>query len=179
MKSLKTYYYIRSKLAWLLIFGLLPVIQACSQDVQTFDEKLEQLYSDEVPVIEPKALHQKLAAGDSVVLLDTRKKSEYKVSHLKNAIWVGYDNFRESKVANIPKDQTIVTYCTVGYRSEKIGAYLEEQGFQNVYNLYGSIIGWVNAGLPVYNPQGKATMKVHTYSKEWGKWLKQGEAVYE
>jgi len=44
-----------------------------------------------------------------IVLLDTRSYQEYKVSHLQDARWVGYDDFTVSKVADLPKDTTIVT----------------------------------------------------------------------
>ena len=173
LKALKSVY------TWLPLILLAGSLQACSQEAQTFKEKLDQLYSHEVALIKPEALHERLQKEDTVILLDTREKAEHNVSHLKNAVWVGYKDFQESKVEDIPRTATVVTYCTVGYRSEKIGAYLEENGFKNVYNLYGSIIGWVNAGYPVYNNKGEKTDQVHTYSKEWGKWLKQGEAVYE
>ncbi len=165
----------------LIGFGAIFMIGfvACAQNAQSFEEKLEQLYSHEVTLIKPDNLHDKLKKNDSVYLLDTRQKKEYQVSHLKDAIWIGYDNYQKSKLKNIPKNATVVTYCTVGYRSEKIGARLEAKGFKNVYNLYGSIIGWVNAGYPVYNNQSQKTKKVHTYSKDWGRWLKKGEPVYE
>ena len=49
------------------------------------------------------------------------------------------------------KSDTIVLYCSIGYRSEKIGEKLVEMGYGHVFNLYGGIFEWVNRDLPVYN----------------------------
>lgn len=112
-----------------------------------------------------------------VILLDSRSKEEYEVSHLKGARWVGYDDFDTSRVSGIPKDKKIVVYCSVGYRSEKITEKLNAAGYKSVYNMYGGIFEWVNRGYPVYR-NGKQTKKVHAYNKKWGVWLKEGEKVY-
>ena len=161
------------------LFAFGSLFQACSQEAQTFDEKLQQLYSYSVPLLKPAELKQKLAKKDTVYLLDTRSPAEFKVSHLQHSELIGYEDFTKKQVQHIPKHATVVTYCTVGYRSEKIAEELQTLGFKDVYNLYGSMISWVNAGYPVYNQQGDQTRKVHTYSREWGQWLKKGKAVYD
>ena len=71
-----------------------------------------------------------------------------------------------------------MVYCTVGYRSGKVVEQLRKAGYKNVYNLHGSIFEWVNEGNKVVNAKGVTTNRVHTYSKEWGKWLKRGTRVY-
>ena len=60
----------------------------------------------------------------------------------------------------------------------KITKKLKKAGYTKVFNLYGGIVEWVNQGLPVYDPQGNSTNKVHTYTKFWGKWLDKGVRVY-
>ncbi len=112
-----------------------------------------------------------------VVYLDARTREEFEVSHIKKAIWVGYDDFDLSKIKAIQKDQNIVVYCAVGYRSEKIAEKLDSAGYDNVSNLYGGIFEWKNQGKPVYKDD-KITNKVHAYSKLWGIWLQEGEKVY-
>ena len=114
---------------------------------------------------------------DSVSFLDARAKDEYKVSHIKGAVWVGYDNFDPTKVEDLPKDKPIIVYCSVGYRSGKIAERLISDGFTDVQNLYGGIFEWVNEGHPVYNSSGK-TNHVHPYSALWGIWLKKGVKDY-
>ena len=80
---------------------------------------------------------QNVNSDDDVVFLDTRAKKEFKVSHIKGAQWVGFLSFHKRKVKDIPKDKKIILYCSVGYRSEKIAEKLVNEGFTNVYNLYG------------------------------------------
>ena len=113
-------------------------------------------------------------------MLDTREYEEFEVSHLRGAIWAGFDSFDLARLTSkLPdKDRAIVVYCSVGIRSEDIGAKLIEAGYTNVKNLYGGIFMWANEGFPVIDPQGKATNKVHAFSKEWGHLLTKGEKVY-
>jgi len=139
---------------------------------------LKTLYKNTVPLVNIKQLSNELAA-DSIVLLDSREKSEYEVSHLKNSIWVGYDPFDSTQVADFPKDTAIVVYCSIGYRSERIGEKLQEMGFTNVYNLYGGIFEWANQAQEVLDSTETPTKKVHGFSKIWGIWLnKKIEKVY-
>jgi rhodanese-related sulfurtransferase len=147
---------------------------ACGQ--QTYDQKLQSLYSNTVSVIKPQEVKEKLNNED-VVILDTRTAKEYSVSHLPNAKFVGYDHFDISQVEDIPKDKEIIVYCSVGYRSEKIGEKLQEAGFENVSNIYGGIFQWRNEDLDVVNQKGEVTDSVHVYNKRWGKWLEEGKGI--
>ena len=115
---------------------------------------------------------------DEAIILDARQKKEYEVSHLKNARWVGYDEFNKEAVDELPRDKPVIIYCSVGYRSEKIGEKLKEMGFQNIYNLHGGIFEWVNQGKPVYH-EGRPTDKIHAYSRTWGVWVSKGDKVYD
>lgn len=154
-------------------------LTACSQETQSFEERIEDLYSYDVSLIKSHELRDKLKHEDTVYLLDTRTPEEYQVSHLQHSQRVGYDDFEKKAVDHIPKDATVVTYCTVGYRSDKIGKKLKAMGYKNVHNLYGSLINWVNAGYPVHSPEGESTSKLHTHSEDWAQYLEGGKAVYE
>ena len=146
----------------------------CAQN--SIDETLEKLNRGSVPYI--SALE--LSDAKQMVLLDTRSREEYDVSHLQDALWVGYDHFSiDSVTRQIPdKNKTVVVYCSVGVRSEDIGEKLIANGYRDVKNLYGGIFEWKNEGYPVYDNSGKKTEKVHAYSKQWGKLLTKGEKVY-
>lgn len=114
---------------------------------------------------------------NEVFVLDIREDKEFKVSHLKNARNVGYIWFDMRKIYDIPRDADIVVYCSVGFRSEKIGKKLINAGYKNVYNLYGGIFEWVNSGQPVYKLNGVQTSEIHTYNKAWAKWVEKGTKV--
>ena len=51
-------------------------------------------------------------------------------------------------------------------------------GYTNVYNLYGGIFEWKNKNFIVIDSEEKETNKVHTYNRDWSKWLKKGEKVF-
>lgn len=133
------------------------------------------MYQHTVPLISVEEF--KLLDKNNLYVLDTREAKEFKVSHLKNARHVGYFWFDMRNVYDIPENSTIVLYCSVGFRSEKIGEKLLRSGYSKVYNLYGSIFEWVNQGNPVYRSNGVQTSEIHGYNKEWSKWLQRGAIV--
>lgn len=118
------------------------------------------------------------AAATRALFMDAREWNEYSVSHIKNALYVGYENFSTDSLASVKKDQRIIVYCSVGYRSEKISEKLKSAGFTDVSNLVGGIFEWVNQGNAVIDSKGDTTQNVHAYSKTWGVWLSKGNKVY-
>ena len=139
---------------------------------------LKTYNSESVPYI---SIQELAMPKTNTVLLDARELPEYEVSHLKNAIHVGYNDFALDEITKnlADKDQVIVVYCSLGIRSETIAQKLKNNGYANVYNLYGGIFEWKNNNFEVYNSQGKVTDSVHAFSKAWDKWLKKGIKVYE
>lgn len=133
-----------------------------------FDKKISSLISFDIPLISVAELKNK---KEQVILLDAREFEEFKVSHIAGAQYIGYQDLQEEVLKNIPKDSEIVLYCSIGYRSEKIGKKLENLGYSKVYNLYGSLFEWVNQGYPVVDQNEKPTQFVHGYNKSWSKWL--------
>lgn len=144
--------------------------QAQSPHVQNpaFNEELTRLLSFTVKTMDVDQLKEQLP---EVVLLDAREPEEYKVSHIPGALNIGYKHPDFSVLSGVPKDATIVVYCSVGYRSEKIGEKLERLGFSRVFNLYGSIFEWANRGYALETGEGKSTAQLHTYDEKWSKWV--------
>ena len=114
-----------------------------------------------------------LKSNSKYVVLDAREPKEFKVSHLENAVNVGFNKFDGEKTAQMIPDKNtpIVVYCSIGVRSEKIGEKLLKLGYKNVFNLYGGIFEWKNKGGNVVNEAGVSTDFVHTYNKEWSIYL--------
>jgi rhodanese-related sulfurtransferase len=168
----------------LILFLLAPFL-ACAQtrhehppcQSKAFDKTLESLLQFSVPLISCKDLNENRS---QYFVLDARERDEYNVSHIANARFIGYDKFDLSLVKDIPPTAHIVVYCSVGYRSEKVGEKLMSAGFKNVKNLYGSIFEWVNMGLPVENNHQVKVKKVHAYNRTWGQWVtaKDVEKIY-
>jgi rhodanese-related sulfurtransferase len=117
-------------------------------------------------------------ARKNAIFLDARERKEYDVSHIKNAVYVGYNNFDFAAIKNIAKGSEIIVYCSIGKRSEEITQKLKKAGYNNVSNLYGGIFEWVNLQNEVVDMNNKKTSKVHAYGRFWGQWLDKGEKVY-
>lgn len=166
------------KLLSLLFISILtfPALAQMKVKSKAYDDMLQGLLKHSIQEI---SVHQIQDNDPNLVFLDARERREYEVSHLKNAVWVGYDDFTINRLKGIDKTDKVVVYCSVGYRSEKVGEKLRFAGYTRVYNLYGSIFEWVNQDRPVYDMQGNRTYKVHAFDQEWGRWLQKGEKVYD
>lgn len=141
---------------------------------------LNTLYKNTVPLISIAEASNLLASKDTTVyFLDTRELNEYAISHIPDAIYTGYDAFDTTALQNIPKDATVVAYCSVGYRSERIGEQLQAMGFNQVFNLYGGIFEWVNQNQTVVNNNNETTQAIHAYNRAWGIWVEKGRRVYD
>lgn len=161
-----------------LISLLFFFISVNASGQQTIGEAINKYNSHSVTYISVEELQQKLTEQQNIYLLDTREKKEFEVSHLKNAIWIGYESLNLENLKPIDKTATIVVYCSIGVRSEQIGEKLIDMGYQNVFNLYGGIFDWVNSSYSVFNSNGDPTRKVHAYDSFWGKFLNDAEKVY-
>lgn len=141
-------------------------------------EVLAKYNKGNIPYISVASLKEKIT---EVTILDARELDEFKVSHLKNSIYVGYKNFVIDNVINqLPdKSQPIVVYCSIGVRSEEIANKLKNAGYTNVQNLYGGIFEWKNNDYPVYNANQRETDSIHAYSEQWSNYLLKGIKVYE
>jgi rhodanese-related sulfurtransferase len=53
------------------------------------------------------------------------------------------------RLNEMDKAATTVFYCQMGGRSAQAAAFAAANGFVDVYNLQGGIIGWAQAGLPI------------------------------
>ncbi len=145
---------------------------------QSFKDMANEMAdSFDAPRISAEKL-QSLMNKNNLIILDTREIKEFNVSHIKNAIYVGYDNFDLDEVLKkIKKDSVVIAYCSVGYRSGDITQQLKEKGI-DAYNLYGGVFNWNNTDKPLYSDTKTKTNAIHGYDKQWGKWLTKGNIIY-
>jgi rhodanese-related sulfurtransferase len=125
-----------------------------------------------------KDLSARLQAGERISILDARSPEEYNISHLRQARRVGYIDFSSERIWMYNRQKPIVVYCTVGERSRIVADYLLYVGFSDVSILEQSIIGWVNAGLPLVDSKNINTSYVHIGSKDNQSLLKKGRAKW-
>lgn len=158
----------------LLLITIFGGLISCSQAEPNakFEAMLDSTLNGTVPQISAIELSGLLRGEDEILLLDAREQEEFLVSHLKNATWIGFEDFSEERVAEFPRDSNVVIYCSIGRRSEILGERLLELGFRKVRNLRGGMFDWANRDLEMVDSSGKKTEAVHPYSFWWGRWLK-------
>ena len=135
--------------------------------------KIEQDYP-QVSHISTATLTQWLKQSNPPLLLDVRSPEEFASSHLQGADNVIPDTpisvVVETVLKDVNKQQRIVVYCSVGYRSAELVEELQQSGFNNIYNLKGSIFAWANEGRPLYRGLVRV-QEVHPYNQQWGQLL--------
>ena len=120
------------------------------------------------------------AAGEDILLIDTRAAEEFSVSRLEEALRVAPKTplakagLGDTAVAG----KKVVVYCSVGWRSsvwaEKNRESLLEAGAVSVANLKGGIFAWHNAGRPLTDDAGASDL-VHPYDRTWGKLVERSD----
>ncbi len=105
----------------------------------------------------PKELHEWIHGAASAqgsgapkkefYIIDMRNAYEHKVGKFAGSITPELHNFRDlphiiKSIAHL-KNKTVVTVCTGGVRCEKASGYLITQGFNDVYQLDGGIVSYM------------------------------------
>ncbi len=96
--------------------------------------------------ISPAEFKRWLDEGRDIAVLDTRNDYEVKLGTFEGAIDLNLSSFRgfpeAVSTSGIEKDQTIVMFCTGGIRCEKASAVMMNQGWSDVRQLKGGILGY-------------------------------------
>ncbi len=101
-----------------------------------------------IATITAPELKRRLEAGEKLYLLDVRSSEEYTYdgriagSHLLPLPMLAL------RLDELPRDTPIVCVCRSGNRSGVAAEQLARQGFTEIINLAGGMIGWASAGLP-------------------------------
>jgi len=56
------------------------------------------------------------------------------------------------RLGELDREQKTVVICRSGARSAQACQFLQQQGYDNVYNLRGGMIGWAHQSLPIVRP---------------------------
>lgn len=115
------------------------------KEIIAFDDGKLQPLDAPSPKIDAQTLKQWLDEGRPLTLLDVRNDYEIRLGKFRDAVALGIDNFREfpERISDLPaelKGQPVVMYCTGGIRCEKAGPFMEQFGFEEVYQLNGGIL---------------------------------------
>jgi rhodanese-related sulfurtransferase len=78
--------------------------------------------------------------GASFQLIDVREPHEFDQANLGGEL-IPLQTVPDN-LGKISKDQKVIVHCRSGKRSANAIAYLEGQGYENLYNLEGGIIDY-------------------------------------
>lgn len=158
----------RRTVLFLLVALVTLALQAQQVQNPAFDKELKKLLDLNTNIVSVDEIADHY---DDYIFLDAREPKEYLISHIPNAINIGFRKWDKTLLDEISKDSKIIVYCSVGYRSEKITEKIRSLGYNNAANLYGSIFEWANCNLPLEDSESKTTMALHTYNRKWSQWV--------
>lgn len=120
---------------------------------EAIDHIIASDLADRAMQIEPRELAEKLAAGESVNLLDVRTREEFDAVKLPGACLFTQE-FMQEILALWSRENLLAVYDHQGARSMDAAAYFQGHGFLNVKSLRGGIDAWsaeVDPKLPRYH----------------------------
>ena len=95
--------------------------------------------------IDVQTLRDWQEAGRKVRLVDVRSPAEFAQGVIPGCELMPL-HLLPLKAGELPRDEEIVLYCRTGARSAQACAFLQQRGFDKVYNLRGGIMDWVRQG---------------------------------
>jgi hydroxyacylglutathione hydrolase len=103
--------------------------------------------TESLPLLSVHQLKAMMDRGDELLVLDTRGQDEWESGHIKGALHI-YVGHLEQRLAEVPRDEPVAVICNVGHRAGLGASILLRAGYQEVYNVLGSVKAWVAAGFP-------------------------------
>lgn len=123
---------------------------------------------------------------NSLIIFDTRQRSEYQVSHIRGATRVDPDIDTEQflqQYGDRIKGKTVIFYCSVGARStelaDRMSSGLKLIGAKRILNLENGVFGWHNENRPLVSQSGQATELIHPYNGFWGRLIDRQDLIKE
>lgn len=114
-------------------------------EIITFDPELDPGVERTGVALDPEAWHALLEAGE-VQLVDTRNDYEVAIGSFRGALNPGIDSFTEFgpwALEHLDPHKPVAMFCTGGVRCEKASAWLLAQGYEQVYQLHGGILSYL------------------------------------
>lgn len=97
--------------------------------------------------LEPRDWQKELEGNPDALVIDTRNFYESEVGKFSGALIPKINRFSdfvsEFKKWNLPRDKKLLIYCTGGIRCEKAALQLAELGYEEVYQLSGGILKYL------------------------------------
>lgn len=91
--------------------------------------------------IGPASAQEKLTADSGCILLDVREPWELKIASIQGALHIPMQDVPD-RLDELPRDAEVIVLCHHGNRSRVVAGFLEQNGYQRVFNLAGGIDAW-------------------------------------
>lgn len=102
--------------------------------------------------IEVSELAQLKDKGDAIRVIDIRQPAELNSGVIPGAEALPMHTI-PLRMNELQQDETLIMVCRSGARSAQACMFLQQQGYDNVYNLRGGMIAWSGSGLEIGLPQ--------------------------
>lgn len=89
--------------------------------------------------------------GEPPVLLDVREDWELAIARLEEALHIPMGDI-PARVGELDPSREVVVMCRSGGRSAQVARFLQQQGFDDVWNLSGGILAWAQQVDPTLTP---------------------------
>lgn len=110
------------------------------------------MFASNIKEIDPPELDRWLNdAGENLRVLDVRQMQEIAAGTIRNAEALPLHTL-PMKLNELSPAEKLVIVCRSGARSAQACLFLQQNGYSNVYNLRGGMIGWVQSGFPAHQP---------------------------
>lgn len=86
-------------------------------------------------------------ANHDLRVLDVRQMQEIAMGTVPRAEAMPLHTL-PARMLELPREEKLVMVCRSGARSAQACQFLQQQGYANVYNLRGGMLGWVQSGFP-------------------------------
>jgi len=93
--------------------------------------------------ITPNQLKHMQDDSDKLFVLDVREPHEIDICAIEGTHKIPLGDM-PTRFSEVPTDMPVVVHCKLGGRSAQAVAFLQAQGYNNVKNLAGGIIRWID-----------------------------------
>ncbi len=90
--------------------------------------------------------------GDAIRVIDIRQPAELNRGIIPGAEALPMHTI-PLRLNELKRDEKLIMVCHSGARSAQACMFLQQQGYDNVFNLRGGMIAWAGSGLEIGLPQ--------------------------
>ena len=106
--------------------------------------------------ITPQEVHQRVVAGEKIILIDVREPSEFAIAHISGAELIPMRQVPAelSRLEGQADVATLIVYCHHGVRSLNVVNWLRQQGGDACQSMAGGIDRWsleIDPNVPRYS----------------------------